>query len=345
LSFEERDVTLRILVIGAGAIGGIVGGHLTRLGENVLLVDRSVEHVWAMQRDGLRIDGPLGEYRIRVKSSTPQELAGDFDLVLLAVKAQHTADALELIPPHLAPAGFAVSMQNGLATKGMMAEKISADRAIGAMVRLGGTLAGPGYVTQLNSGFFVVGELDGRMTERLERLRQLLEKVAPTTSSDNLFGWLWAKQTYLCLLNMTTLIGRPLNELLTIPGGKELGTRAMRECAMVARAEGIRLETFDFLDPNALLGDGPSERARTRQDLATIGRRFGNTIGDTYRDIAVRHVPSEVPFLSGEVVRRGKRLGVSTPVLEKLVDLIAAIERGELLMSPDNLRKLPTWCD
>ncbi len=333
---------MRILIIGAGAIGGIFGGHLTRFGESVLLVDRSMEHVRAMQREGLRIDGPLGEYRVRVKSTTPGELAGEFDLVLLAVKAQHTADALEQIPSHLAPDGFAVSMQNGLATKEMMAERISAARTVGAMVRLGGTLAGPGHVTHLNSGLIVVGELDGRMTERLERLRHLLDKVAPTIGSSNLFGWLWAKQTYLCLLNMATLIGRPLNELLTMPGGKELGTRAMRECAMVARAEGIRLESFDFLDPNALLGDGPAERARTRQDLATIGHRFGNTIGDTYRDIAVRHVPSEIPYLSGEVVRRGKRLGISTPVLEKLVDLIAVIERGELPMSPDNLRKLPT---
>ena len=333
---------MRILVIGAGAIGGIIGGHLARLGENVLLVDRSREHVRAMQRDGLLIDGPPGKYRIPVKAATPEELAGEFDMALLSVKAQHTADALELIPPHLAAPGFAVSMQNGLATKGIMAERIGADRTIGAMVRVGGTVAGPGHVTHLTDGFLVVGELDGRMTERLERLRQLLEKVAPTMATDNLFGWLWAKQTYLCLLNMTSLIGRTLNELLAMPGGKELGTRAMRECAMVARAEGVRLETFDFLNPNALLGDGPVERAQTEQNLATIGRRFGNTMGDTYRDIAVRHVPSEVPFLSGEVVRRGKRLGVPTPVLEKLVNMIAAIERGELTMSPDNLRGLPT---
>lgn len=328
-------------MIGAGAVGGIIGGHLTRLGEDVLLVDRSTEHVRAMQRDGLVIDGPLGGYHIPVNAKTPEELAGEFDLVLLAVKAQHTADALEGIPPHLALNGFAASMQNGLATKEIMAKKIGADRAMGAMVKLGATCAGPGHVIHLTEGLFVVGELDGRFTERLEKLRRLLEKVAPTKSTDNLFGWLWTKQTYLCLLNMTTLVGRTLNELFALPGGRELATRAMRECAMVARAEGVRLEAFDFLDPNALIGDGSAEHARTEQDLAVIGQRFGNAMGDTYRDIAIRKVPSEVPFLSGEVVRRGKRLGVSTPVLEKLVEMIAAIERGEIAMSPDNLHKLP----
>jgi ketopantoate reductase len=116
--------------------------------------------------------------------------------------------------------------------------------------------------------------------------------------------------------------------------------QAMRECATVARAEGVSLEAFDFLDPNALLGARPEDQARVEQDLKTIRAHFGEIKSGTWRDIAVRHIPTEVPYALGEVVRRGQQAGVPIPILTALFDMLTAIEAGEKPMSRGNLNEL-----
>lgn len=331
---------MRILVVGAGAIGGVTGGRLTHAGADATLVDRVEPHVRAMQTDGLLIDGYAGELRVPVSAVTPDELQGAFDVVLLAVKSQHTMSALELIDGHLSASGFVVSVQNGLGNKPLLARTLGAERALGAMVRLTSGYQGPGHVRQINQGRFAVGELDGRMSERLDALRQLLDQVAPTVATPNIFGWLWAKETYGVMLKVTVVVGDTVGEVLALPGAAELVVQAMRECAAVARAEGVSLEAFDFLDPNALLGGRPEDHARVEQDLNAMRARFGEIKSGTWRDIAVRHIPTEVPYALGEVVRRGQQTGVPIPILTALFDMLTAIEAGEKSMSRDNLNEL-----
>jgi len=331
---------MRILIIGAGAIGGVTGGYLTHAGADVLLVDRVAAHVTAMRKNGLLIDGAPGELRVPVQAAMPEEVSGIFDIIFLTVKSQHTREALALIPPHLAPDGMVVSLQNGLANKPIIASTIGEDRTVGAMIRLGCGYNGPGHVTHLTRGVIIVGELDGRMTARLEVLRELLAHVAPAESTPNLYGWLWAKETYGCLLGVTATVDATIGEALALPGGETAAIRAMEECVAVAHALGIRLEAFDFLDPNALLADGPRDRARTLRDLATITERFGHTKSGIWRDIVVRRIPTEVAYTHGEVARQGGRVGIPTPVITRTVEMTGAIERGERPMSPGNLREL-----
>lgn len=331
---------MRILIVGAGAIGGITGGYLARSGEDVVLVDKVEPHVRAMQERGLLLDGLPGELVVPVTAVLPEELSGTFDLVFVAVKSQHTADALKLVVRHLTPDGMAVSLQNGLANKELLAQAVGPERALGAMVRVGGGYQGPGHVRHLTHGLFIVGELDGRLTTRLETLRDLLNRVEPTEVTDNLYGWLWAKETYASLLGVTGLVDATVAEVMDLPDGERLMVEAMRECARVAQAEGVQLERFDFLDPSALLRDDPDSRARTRQDLETIRSRFGEIKSGIWRDIAVRRIPTEVPWTKGEVVRRGQRAQVPTPILKRLTEMIAEIERGDRVMSPDNVGEI-----
>jgi 2-dehydropantoate 2-reductase len=331
---------MHILIVGAGAIGGITGGYLTRDGADVVLVDRVEPHVKAMQQHGLRIDGLPGDVLIPVSAALPSEVQGTFDAVFVAVKSQHTADALPIVGAHLAPDGIAVSLQNGLANKELLAQVAGRERTLGAMVRVGGGYQGPGHVRHLTHGLFTVGELDGRLTPRLERLRALLDRVEPTHSTDNLYGWLWAKEVYGCLVVGTALTELTFAEVLDLPGAEPLMIQAMRECARVARAEGVRLEAFDFLDPNALLQDDPASAARTRTDLQTIRERFGHIRSGPWRDIVVRRIPTEVPWTIGEIVEHARRSQVPTPILARLNEMMAEIERGERPMSPANIAEL-----
>src|SRR2546427_6023479 len=124
---------MTITVYGAGAIGGVTGAALARAGHDVLLVDKAADHVAAMNADGLTIETPDGPWRAPARALTPAELSqsgGTLDLVLLAVKAQHTPDALDTLAPRLSPAGTIVSLQNGL-NEELIAARVGAGRTVG----------------------------------------------------------------------------------------------------------------------------------------------------------------------------------------------------------------------
>src|SRR4051794_12069562 len=125
----------RILIVGAGAIGGVVGAALTDAGHDVSVVDVDAAHREAMQRTGLTIEGYPHTPTVAVLALPPADLAGTFGVVFLAVKSQHTAAALALIVPRLAADGCVVSLQNGL-NETAIAELVGAERVLGVVIHL-----------------------------------------------------------------------------------------------------------------------------------------------------------------------------------------------------------------
>src|SRR2546428_9239301 len=105
---------MKFLIWGAGAIGGTIGAHLARAGHHITLVDRAQDHVAALSTAGLRIEGPLAEFVVRIPAFTPDALPGEFEHVLLAVKAPDTEAAPRPLARHLTAEGDVVSLQNGL---------------------------------------------------------------------------------------------------------------------------------------------------------------------------------------------------------------------------------------
>src|SRR5688572_11623777 len=158
---------MKSVVWGSGAIGGVVGAAMAGAGEDVLLVDVVPEHVRAMNENGLVIQSAAGEQRIRVRAALPSEVVGTFDLVFLAVKSQFTHAALDAIEPHLTRDSAVISLQNGV-NEPHIAQRIGADRTIGCLVDFSSDYHAPGLVVRARGGNLFVGEMDGRMTARLE---------------------------------------------------------------------------------------------------------------------------------------------------------------------------------
>ena len=131
------------VVVGGGAIGGTVAAALVRDGHDVLVCDADPDHVEAINRDGLAIEGPVEEYTVRVPAVSPDDLPAELDHVLLAVKAHHTRDAMKTIAPRLAPNGYVVSLQNGLNEPEIVAA-VGEGRVVGAFVNFGADVVGPG---------------------------------------------------------------------------------------------------------------------------------------------------------------------------------------------------------
>jgi 2-dehydropantoate 2-reductase len=326
-----------VTVVGTGGIGGTVAGELALAGERVTAVERAEAHIAAMRGEGLLLDGVRGEHRVRFERVLfPEELDGSLGLVILAVKSHHTADALRTIAPLLADDGVVVSLQNGLNER-RIAEAVGVRRTLGGMVHLVADYAGPGHVTRFAEGEFRLGELDGALTDRVAAAADCLGQVAPTHTTTNIWGYLWAKQVYSCYLVATALVDAPSSEMLKPEWTKRVFVAIMGEATEVALAEGVALEEYARLDPRIMLVRTADELPRALAALPT-GSAKGNS--GIWRDIHVRHRPSETEFLTGDVVRIGRQHGLPMPLNGRVAEMVQEIEAGRRRASWDNLRAL-----
>jgi 2-dehydropantoate 2-reductase len=231
---------VQITIVGAGAIGGVAGAYLAQAGHEITLVDREAAHVEAIHRDGLRISGYRGELRLPMRAILPEQLEGPLHAVILAVKAQHTAAALEPVARWLQPDGFVLSMQNGL-NEEVIAARIGAVRTVGCFVHYGADYQEPGHILLGNEQPIYIGELDGRDTPRLHQLQDALSAIMPTHVTDNIWGYLWGKLCYGALAFTGALIDQPTHILLGMRELRPLLAAVVRETAEVAALQGCRL--------------------------------------------------------------------------------------------------------
>ena len=334
---------MAITVWGAGAIGGITGGALTRAGHDVLLVDVHEEHVAALQRDGLTVEDARGDWHVRVKAATPAAVRGPLDLVLLAVKAQATPTALDQLVPRVNDASVVVSIQNGL-NEEAIAERIGSARTIGCLVNWAADWIAPGRVQFGGTGSFVVGELDGALTPRVRDLAALLSAVMPSGVTDNIWGCLWAKVCLAALLFATALTDETVYDVVERPfPTQRMLVLLVAEAMAVAEASGVHLVAFDEYDPALYRKGAAGDRAAIEEAMATVARfyrRHTKVKTGVWRDLAVRKRKTEVDSQLGVVTAKARRLGIPTPLLDTVIAMIHDLESGRREMGWSNLDEL-----
>lgn len=222
---------MKILVLGAGGIGGMCGGRLAQSGADVTFLVRQARRE-QLRRDGLRIESPFGDARIDVKAILREEIAeqvsasgADFDLVLLTCKAYDLPSALDTIEPAVGPATAVLPLLNGIAHLETLQARFGRERVIGGTVRMQVTLTPDGIVRQLNDWQTVTfGELDGRDSDRTRELKALLERTPIEAKlSPDILRELWLKLVHLATVaGMTCLMRANLGEIIRTPEGSEL---------------------------------------------------------------------------------------------------------------------------
>ncbi len=334
---------MSITIYGAGAIGGVTGAALARAGHDVLLVDRAEDHVAAMNAHGLTIESREGSVTVPVRAITPGALGHGLGLVLLAVKSQDTSGALEVLTPRLAADGVIVSLQNGL-NEELIAEKIGAPRTVGCLVNWAADWVAPGRILHGGHGALVLGELDGRMSDRVQGLAKVLAVVAPTEVTDNVLGYTWAKHVYGALLVATAVVDAHVYEVVErSPEVQQMLVALVVENMRAAEAAGIRLEPFDEYAPAdyraAARGD-LAARQRAMEIIARHYRQHTKTKTGIWRDLVVRRRKTEVGALLGATVAKARTLGLDMPLTERLIAMIEDLELGRRVMSWDNINEL-----
>jgi 2-dehydropantoate 2-reductase len=301
------------VVVGAGAIGGTVGARLARDDHSVLLCEVDRDHVEAINARGMRIEGPLEDFTATATAVTPDALPKALVRVILAVKAQHTEAAVAEIAPRLAPDGFVLSLQNGL-NEPAIAAAVGPERTVGGFVNFGADYLGPGRIHFGGHGAFFIGELDGRRTSRVD---SLVSDIAHSRPTDNIFGYLWSKLAYTAILAATAVSDLTMATALDDEHYRSLFVGLAREVLGHAEA---KPEPFDGFDPSDL--DGSITR------LADFNRSSAKTHSGIYRDLAVRHRPTEVEALLG---------ALDGPLVRRTLGLINEIEAGSRRCERANL--------
>lgn len=318
-----------VLVWGAGAIGGSVAAFLARAGIPVRMVDIAIDHVQACRSTGLSIEGPVAQFTQKVDATTPAELVGMYDCILLGVKAQHTEQAVEQLMPHLDPQGVVVSLQNGLSEQ-QIARLVGPGRTVVGFVNFAADYLGPGRIGLGNRGALKLGEMQPGLTPRLESLAALLRGFDPDTQAvEDIFKFKWGKLAYGSLLFATALANETMTESLSDPALRPLFVALAREVLGVAALAGVSPVGFDGFDPAAFAsGAADSVAAQSLDRMADHYRHSTKQRSGVWRDLAVRKRKTEIDSQIADIVRVAQSHGAHAPVTEILIRQIHEVESG-----------------
>ncbi len=328
---------MRMIVMGAGPIGGIIGGRLARQRNDVTLVDVDEEHVRAIRERGLQVDVPDGPFTVSVPVVFPQEIQGKFDIGFIAVRSYFTKDALASLRSHLSENAVLVSLQNGI-NPPLLEEAVGPDRAIGTAIRMGCQKIGPGHVQTAIRGRLFVGHLHGRTTPQLQRVHALLDAVIPTEMTANILGWLWSKLTYTCLGMFGSLADDSLKVICESEANRRLCVEFFGEVTGVGKAAGVRFERLAEYDPLAFHPSRPFE-AR----LAALDEMARHWKSDERKGPLIQlknGVRTEVDYTVGHVVNEGKRINFPTPLCQGVAKIIHEIEGRKMPLQLQNYGEL-----
>ncbi len=314
-----------------------MGALLARTGQDMTLVGRP-DQVAAIRVGGLHVDGPHGSFTLPLRAETALEARPD--LALLTVKTQDVGTAIRAQRAFLEDVPV-VTMQNGLRSDAMVAEVLPPDRLLSSVVQLTATYLTPGQVTIVDRGHLVLGRPSGPRDALVDQVAGVLSPAVPVSVSDNLEGAKWLK----LVMNLNNALPALTNLSMRDVAGdaflRQLAVRLMREGLRVADAEGVTLEPLGRVSATTI-------RMVTRLPLPLASRLFASragTMGDGWPILGStlqslrRGRPSEIDYLNGEIVRRGRDRSVPTPVNARMVELIHEVERTGRFFRPEAVRE------
>lgn len=345
---------MRVAVVGAGAIGSFIGVRLAAAEHDVTLVGRA-QQVEVVERQGLTVRDPQGIAKI-YRPTMATRITSRPEVVLLAVKTQDVSEACAQVKADLGDdlAGVTlVTLQNSVRADELAAEVVGEENVAGAVVMIAATHLQTGEISVQFPGWMVAGEPFGAVRARTRAVVQLLNSAVPTFLTHHLPRARWTKLIFNLTNGLSAATGLSVPELGAQPLGRELVVQVMREGVRVARAAGYPPEFAVYgVRPDIMRHDrrvpllslllSLNNTALTRlpigvsRALLSLGARSslsGIAVkGSTWQSIE-RGRPSEVDYLNGEIVTRGKQLGILTPYNARVADAVHDVERQHAFKS------------
>lgn len=346
----------RIAVVGAGAVGGYLGGHLARTGNDVTLVDPWPEHIEAIRARGLRLSGMTDEETCTVTVPTMhltelQSLSKQrpIDIAIIASKSYDTEWCTVLIRPYLSEHGYVVSAQNSI-NEETIAGAVGWGRTVGCIVanNFAVDLYEPGAVRRtmprnFNTKSIFVGEVHGRVTPRVQELHSLFAPIDGAAITANLWGVRWSK---LCVNGMRNGVsaasGMGGNERDAHPVIRRVVIRLGGEAVRVGRALGYDLELITGIEPDRLLAASDGDAKALPEVEAHMQKGTGlQARSNLQRPSMAQDIQkgrrTEIGEINGFIVGKAKEAGCAAPTHAKIVEIVRRVERGEVSPRPELL--------
>jgi len=342
-----------IVLMGCGSVGGIIASRLLAAGQPVTIVTHNEVITEHINRYGLRVYPPRPLFGLEepcwipARAMTSLNGRACFDVALLAMKAPDMAAAVRQVKPLLRPDGFVVPMQNGV-PEDVVAKLVGPEHMVSAVLSWGSIMEAPGVYRLSSTGKITLGELDGSLTTRLRTLSEVLQHVAPTVLSTNIYGVRWSKLVINAAMTPQGLLtGLEVGRLLQHAVARHLFLVLASEVIDVATAANINLEKISgVLEPRHLYLP-PQERVRLWGFNSLLHHLIISIMGFRIRHLRSsmlhsyeRGRPTEVDYLNGYVVRMGLAHGVSTPANAAVVKMVHQIEAGQRPLSLSNLEEV-----
>lgn len=301
---------MRILVLGAGAVGGYFGGRMVEGGADVTFLVRDRRRA-ALARDGLRVKSAVGDLKLAVKTIAAGEKMTPFDIVLLSSKAYDLDSAMESIAPAMGPDSAIVPLLNGMAHLDALSARFGAQRILGGACYIGATLDANGVVQHMGRmQSLVFGELGGQPSARVQAFADILARTKlDFEASRTIRQAMWGKFVLLAALATTTTLTRAtVGEIMAAPSGEAFMLAALAECAAVASAEGFATTSAAY------------EGAR-----GALTQRGSGFSASMMRDM-LKGGPTEGDHVIGDLARRAMARRVDTPILRTALTNLEAYE-------------------
>jgi 2-dehydropantoate 2-reductase len=308
----EKEFPMRILVVGAGAIGGYFGGRMLQAGADMTFLVRP-RRAAELAAAGLVIKSPLGDVTLKNPPAVQADrLAEPFDVVLLSCKAFDLDDAIKSFAPAVGPNTAILPLLNGMKHLDVLDKKFGRERVLGGLCAIAVTLNEKREVVHLQPlQSLTFGERDGRMTDRVRAIAELLAKGNfGSKASDDIIQEMWEKWVFLASLAASTCLMRTsVGNILASPGGKDFVLGMLDECSAVATAEG-HAPHAPFLE-------------RIRGMLTAEGSPMTASM---FRDIQAG-APVEADHVIGDLVARADAAKVPAPKLRTAYTHLKAYEK------------------
>jgi 2-dehydropantoate 2-reductase len=298
---------MKVVVIGAGGVGGYFGGRLATAGHEVAMVARG-PHLAALRQHGLRVRSVKGDFSVDVPVSEDASAFGPCDVVLFCVKAFDTESAAAGLAPVLGPDTAVVSLQNGVDNEDQLATVVGPEHVVGGAAFIFSTITEPGSVTHTGGPARIVfGERDNRRSDRVERLLAACRDAGIDADiAPDIGAVLWTKFAFICATaGMTASVRLPLGDIRESPPALAMFRDIVTEVVQLARLEGIALgENVVEQQMHFAEGLAADSYSSLYHDLTT-GRRM------------------ELEALHGSVVRRAERFGLDVPACRAVQAILA----------------------
>ena len=299
---------MKIAIFGVGAMGSIYAGLFAEAGHEVLAVDLWQDHVDAINRGGLHVEGASGDRVVPgIRATTRGAEAGDCDLYVLATKADGVGPAAATIAPLMGPESILLTIQNGLGAGERIARYMPTERVLlGVADGFGASMKGPGHVHHNAMNLIRLGEMNGGLSERLQRVTAIWQDAGFNARAfDDIEELIWGK--FICNVTFSgpcTVFDKTLGELMADPVTWNIAQGCAREVYALATAKNI---TVTYADPVAYV------------------EAFGNRMPGARPSMLLDHHAgrrSEIDAINGMVVEIGRELGIPTPYNEVLTAVI-----------------------